>query len=67
MTMNKVLPFYASVTAGYYSLAQICMAGLALQGQSVDEKLDPIKGSKMYFFLRRCLAEDPAERFFLYL
>ena len=65
--MNKVLPFYASVTAGYYSLAQICMAGLALPALQGDEKLDPIKGSKMYFFLRRCLADNPAERFFLYL
>lgn len=56
---SKVLPFYASITVGYYSLAKLCMHCLAL------EDLGPIKDSKMYFFLMRCLAK-PDERYFLY-
>jgi len=56
--IDKVLPFYAPVTVGYYSLAKICVVCLGL----LDD-LGPIKGSKMYFFLERCLAE---ERYFLY-
>jgi hypothetical protein len=57
--INKVLPFYSPVTVGYYSLAKICVVCLGL----LDD-LGPIKGSKMYFFLERCLAE---ERYFLYV
>jgi hypothetical protein len=60
--VQKVLPFYASITVGYYSLAKICIHCLALA-----EELGPIKGSKMYFFLERCLAIEPEERYFLYL
>ena len=56
--IDKVLPFYASVTVGYYSLAKICILCLGL----LDD-LGPIKDSKMYFFLERCLSE---ERYFLY-
>jgi len=56
--INKVLPFYSSVTVGYYSLAKICIICLDLL-----HDLGPIKDSKMYFFLERCLAE---ERYFLY-
>jgi hypothetical protein len=61
---SKVLPFYASITVGYYSLAKICIHCLALS--ALSDGLGPIKGSKMYFFLQRCLAEE-GERYFLYL
>ena len=57
--IDKVLPFYASVTVGYYSLAKICILCLGL----LDD-LGPIKDSKMYFFLERSLSED---RYFLYI
>jgi len=65
---DKVLPFYASITVGYYSLAKMCMYCLDLRGylDLQADILDPIKGSKMYFFLLRCLVVDPAERYFLY-
>ena len=60
---SKVLPFYTSITAGYYSLATLCIHCLALSG----DKLGPIKDSKMYFFLVRCLEIEPEERRFLYV
>ena len=64
---SKVLPFYASITVGYYSLAKICIHCLDLSdGLALSDGLGPIKGSKMYFFLERCLAEEE-KRYFLYL
>ena len=60
---KKVLPFITSITVGYYSLAKLCVYCLGL----TDLTLGPIMGSKMYFFLQRCLAEEPSERGFLYL
>jgi hypothetical protein len=58
---SKVLPFYASITVGYYSLAKICIHCLGL-----SHEIGPIKGSKMYFFLERCLSQ-PDDRYLLYL
>jgi hypothetical protein len=60
----KTLPFYTSVTVGYYSLAKLCIYCLALDDEN---NLDPLKGSKMFFFLSRCLQVKPEERYFLYL
>ena len=62
---KKVLPFITSITAGYYSLAKLCVYCLGLDVG--DLTLGPIMGSKMYFFLQRCLAKEPSERGFLYL
>lgn len=62
---KKVLPFVTSITAGYYSLAKLCVYCLGLDVG--DLTLGPIMGSKMYFFLQRCLAKEPNERGFLYL
>jgi len=59
------LPFYASITVGYYSLAKLCIYCLDL-GKDLDYNLDPIKGSKMYFFLLRCLQVEPKDRYYLY-
>jgi hypothetical protein len=59
------LPFYASVTGSYYSLAKICIYCLDLGND--DYNLEPIKGSKMYFFLLRCLQVEPEDRYFLYI
>lgn len=59
------LPFYTSITVGYYSLAKLCIYCLDLHDSIAN--LDQIKDSKMYFFLLRCLQVDPQERFFLYL
>ena len=57
----KILPFTVTISVGYYSLAKLCLYGLQL-----GENLGPLQGSKMYYFLERCLKVDPAERAFLY-
>ena len=56
----KVLPFTTMLSVGYYSLAKLCLACLQL------EHLEPLQGSKLYYFLERCLQVDPSEREFLY-
>ena len=57
----KVLPFTTSISVGYYSLAKLCLKCLAL-----EEQLEVLRGSKMYYFFERCLRVEPAERVFLY-
>jgi hypothetical protein len=59
---EKVLPFTTFISVGYYSLAKLCLYCLQL-----TDVLDPLQGSKMYFFLERCLKVDPTERYFLYI
>ena len=61
----KELPFIMSNTVGYYSLAKICMYCL-FPYDNDNKQLSPLTGSKMYFFLERCLKTDPTERYFLY-
>jgi hypothetical protein len=56
----KVLPFTTTRSVGYYSLAKLCLACLQL------ENLEPLQGSKLYYFLERCLQVEPSEREFLY-
>ena len=69
LTGRKVLPFITSISAGYYSLAKLCVycLGLEVDAGDLSKSLEPIMGSKMYFFLERCLAREPRERVFLYL
>jgi hypothetical protein len=64
LNVKKVLPFIISISVGYYSLAKLCIYCLGLGG---DMLLGSIMGSKMYFFLERCLAKEPDERTFLYI
>ena len=59
---EKVLPFTTSINVGYYSLAKLCLYCLQL-----TDVLEPLQGSKMYFFLERCLKVEPTERYFLYI
>ena len=58
---EKVLPFKTSLTGVYYSLGKLCLYCLQL------EDLETLNGSKMYYFLERCLKVDPTERYFLYI
>jgi hypothetical protein len=57
LKMNA-LPFRTHRSASYYSLALLCLLYLSL---------DQIKGSKLFYFLERCLKEEPNERTLLYL
>ena len=56
------LPIITTITSTYYSLALLCIRCL-----QVEKTLYPIKHTKMYYFLERCLQTDPNERYFLYL
>ena len=58
---EKVLPFKTSLNGVYYSLGKLCLYCLQL------EDLETLKGSKMYYFLERCLKVEPTERYFLYI
>ena len=57
LQMN-VLPFRTHRSASYYSLALLCLLYLSLDG---------IQGSRLFYFLERCLKEEPKERTLLYL
>jgi len=54
----NVLPFRTHRSASYYSLALLCLLYISL---------DQIKGSRLFYFLERCLKEEPKERTLLYL
>ena len=56
-----VLPFITQRSASYYSLALMCLQLLRLQHLSLEK----IQGTKLFYFLERCLKEDPAERVLL--
>ena len=57
----KSLPFKTNISSVYYSLAALIMQALEL------DDLSPLAGSKLYFFLERCLVENPEERYFLFI
>ena len=57
LKMNS-LPFRTHRSASYYSLAMLCLLYLSL---------DEIKGSRLFYFLERCLKAEPTERTLLYL
>jgi hypothetical protein len=54
LKMNT-LPFHTHRSASYYSLALLCLEMLNLS-------LDDIQGSKLFYFLERCLQVEPKER-----
>ena len=58
----RSLPFKTNITAVYYSLASLIIEALAL-----ENNLAPLAGSKLYYFLQRCLAINPEERYFLFI
>ena len=58
----KTLPFKTNITCIYYSLASLVIEALA-----VENDLAPLTGSKLYYFLKRCLVNNPEERYFLFI
>ena len=52
LKMNA-LPFRTHRSASYYSIALLCLLYLSLE---------QIQGTKLFYFLERCLEEDPNER-----
>jgi len=55
----KALPFITHKSCSYYSLALLCLAKLNL---SLAEMPDVLHGTKLFYFLERCLKEEPVER-----
>jgi len=55
----SVLPFISHKSLSYYSLALLCL-------QKLNLSLEEIKGTKLFYFLERCLKDEPTERY-LYL
>jgi len=55
------LPFITHKGASYYSLALLCLKALQLS----LEDLHLLRGTKLYYFLERCLKDDPSERILL--
>jgi hypothetical protein len=53
----SVLPFITSKSASYYSLALLC-----LKVMQMTTSLDDLRGTKLFYFLERCLKDDPSER-----
>jgi len=58
----KLLPFISHSSASYYSLALLCLTLL----KRINLSLDDLQGTKLYYFLNRCLKKDPNERLCLY-
>jgi hypothetical protein len=54
LKMN-VLPFVTHKSLSYYSLALLCL-------QKVNLSLTELQGTKLFYFLERCLREEPSER-----
>ena len=67
------LPFLTHRSASYYSLALLCLRLLKPLDEptTLDEPatldLAAINGTKLFYFLERCLHIDPEERMCLYL
>ena len=57
------LPFITHRSASYYSLALLCLELLAPLGLGLEE----LRGTKLFYFLERCLLADPRERRCFYL
>lgn len=55
----KALPFITHKSCSYYSLALLCLAKLNL---SLAEMPHVLHGTKLFYFLERCLKEEPSER-----
>ena len=49
------LPFITHKSVSYYSLALLCLAKLNLS-------LETLQGTKLFYFLERCLKIEPSER-----
>jgi hypothetical protein len=62
--MNS-LPFITHRSASYYSLGLLCL--WCLNNLCENLSLETIQGTKLFYFIERCLKKEPAERILLYL
>ena len=52
------LPFITHRSASYYSVALLCLQEVSKANLSLEQ----IQGTKLFYFLERCLKENPKER-----
>ena len=52
----KALPFIVNKSVSYYSLGLLCLNALGYTS------LDDLRGTKLYYFLERCMKEEPSDR-----
>lgn len=65
---KKILPAHVSCKTVYYSLGAIVVSCLFKEQYSKEKEiLNPIMHSKLYWFLLRCLRENPDERYLIYV
>lgn len=62
----KGLPIKTHYKTGIYSFALLAIYAFTNSLYS-PEVLDPISNTKLYYFILRCLNDNPAERLFLYI
>ena len=60
----KGLPFITHKSLSYYSLALLCLQKLNL---SLEDLPSALQGTKLFYFLERCLKEEPCERALIHL
>jgi hypothetical protein len=58
------LPFITPRSASYYSLGLLCLSLLLKYG---NLSLERIQGTKLFYFIERCLKLEPSERLCLFL
>jgi hypothetical protein len=56
----SALPFVCSKSACYYSLGLLCLKVLHMS-------LEDLRGSKLFYFLERCLKDEPKERWLTFM
>jgi len=64
---KKTLPYEIHFKSGYYSFGLLCLhcyvsRSAALDTAALDTALTPIINTKIYWFLKQVLQEDPTER-----
>lgn len=56
------LPVKTNISSAYYSVGRLTLSSLG-----IDDSLDPLEGSSLFYFLQRCLHTDPTKRYFLFI
>ena len=65
---NMILPIITNITSSYYSFGLLCVRSLGIDdADDLNLNLNTIYNSRIYYFLKRCLENDPNKRYFIYL